>query len=759
VIELQGGSLLSANAAPPNDLVVFRSEPENHRSADNTEPWKILVVDDDEQVHKVTSLALSDVKILDAPLTFIHAYSAAEAKGVLERETNIAVILLDVVMEKDDSGLELARIIRTEMKLVAPRIILRTGQPGYAPELEVIQNYDINDYRMKSELTRTRLITALTTAVRSYQQVHTIQQGEGGMRQIIEATNAIFNSPDYETYCQDVLSQSASMLGLSQANGLLTMEMKALGGNGGRRSLFVSGASGIFNGHTNLYIDEIPDREIAEIINRTISEGKSIFEENRLALYIDSSEGLSGCLYMDVPRAPDELVRRVLDVFAVSIGIGFKNFGLIRQLNQYAYFDQLCSLPNRTRFLLDINSLDTRGERYFVAVLDVDHFSALNNALGHKNGDLLIQAIADRLANLPSLTEEYTLARIGGDTFGILGPERDLHPSQLLAPFERPFVIKETPFPVSATIGLARLEGRRFEGVDVLKNADMAMKIAKGSQDASYKYYSDEMADSAERRLEITRDLHPALSQDEFVIYYQPQIDIQNQRLSGVESLVRWVKKDGTIVPPSDFIPVAESTGLIIDIGKQIFRKSCKQAAEWKARGILDFKVAINVSVRQFLDADFITSLKQILREEEIKAEHFELEITESTLMSEVESVIPLLEELNNLGFDISIDDFGTGYSSLNYLLRLPIQRLKVDRSFVMNLEEDERARTISELIVSMANNLGLSTIAEGIETPGQLDFIRKLGCRDAQGYYYSRPIPIDEFDAWHEKFKTEGTP
>jgi diguanylate cyclase (GGDEF)-like protein len=746
---------LSTNAAPTDDLVVFRSEGDDRKGINNGEPWKVLVVDDDEQVHKVTSLALSDIKILNCPLTFIHAYSAAEARQILETEEEIAVILLDVVMEKDDSGLELARIIRTEMGLEAPRIILRTGQPGYAPELEVIQNYDINDYRMKSELTRTRLITALTTAIRSYQQVHTIQRGERGMRQIIDATNAIFNSPDYESYCRDVLHHSSSLLGLSGASGILMMEMRAVGTGGNRKNLYVNGASGDYAGYADFSLEEIPDTSVSEMISRTIQSRESLYDNGRLCLYIDSNEGRSGCLYMDIPQMPDELVRGLLDVYAVSIGIGFKNISLISQLNQYAYFDQLCRLPNRTRFLLDINALETGGEPYFVAVLDIDNFSAINNALGHKNGDLLIQAIADRLAN--SLPADYSLARIGGDTFGILGPEAGMHPSQLVGPFERPFVIKNTPFPISATIGLARLEGRRFEGVEVLKNADMAMKIAKSSQSGPYQYYSEEMAHSAERRLEITRDLHPALSRDEFVVFYQPQIDIQNNRLSGVESLVRWVKEDGSIVPPGDFIPVAESTGLIIDIGKQIFRKSCRQAAEWKHQGILDFKVAINVSVRQFMDADFISGLKQILREEEISAEHIELEITESTLMSEVESVIPLLEELTNMGFAISIDDFGTGYSSLAYLLRLPIQRLKVDRSFVMNLEDDERARTISELIVTMANNLGLLTIAEGIETPGQLDFIRKLGCRDAQGYFYSKPLPVDQFDEWLIQFKKTG--
>ncbi len=746
---------MAANAAPTDDLLVFRSETDDHPGTDSEEPWKVLVVDDDEQVHKVTSLALSDIKILDAPLTFLHAYSAAEAKALLETERDVAVILLDVVMERDDSGLELAKVIRTELKLEAPRIILRTGQPGYAPELEVIQNYDINDYRMKSELTRTRLVTALTTAIRSYQQVHAIQRGELGMRKIVDATNAIFNSPDSDRYSLDVLNHSAQLLGIESPNALLLMEMRSVGGGGSRKNLYSNGAVGSFEGLADLSADELPDEKLLASIKECLSGKMSLFRDGLYYQYIAGNDGRDGCLVIETFKELDDLSRNLLDIFAVSIGIGFNNINLISQLNQYAYFDQLCRLPNRTRFLLDINALKTDGKTFFLAVLDVDNFSAVNNALGHKNGDLLIQAIADRLAN--SLPAEYTIARIGGDTFGILGPEENMHPSQLLAPFNRPFVIKNTPFPISATIGLTRLERGGLEALELLKNADMAMKIAKDSHSGHWEYYSDEMARSAETRLEITKDLHPALSRDEFVIYYQPQVDIQSNKISGVESLVRWVKNDGTLVPPTHFIPVAESTGLIIDIGKEIFRKSCRQAREWKKQGLLDFKIAINVSVRQFMDPDFISSFKQILREEEISAEHFELEITESTLMNEVESVIHLLEEIKEIGFAISIDDFGTGYSSLAYLLRLPIQRLKVDRSFVMNLESDEKARTISGLIVSMANNLGLLTIAEGIETPGQLDFIRKLGCRDVQGFYFSKPLPPEEFEQWLATFTAAG--
>lgn len=734
-----------------DDLLVFNSENEHEHTWGQGLPWKILVVDDDDQVHKVTSLALSDIRILDRPLQFVHAYSAAEAREILEKEADIAVILLDVVMEHDNSGLELAKIIRTELKLDAPRIILRTGQPGYAPELEVIQNYDINDYRMKSELTRTRLITALTTAVRSYQQVHKIQRGEIGMRTIIEATNHIFNTRDHEYYSADIIKYTAKLLNIESVHGLVVIEMRSIGNGGNYRHMYVSGAEGKYSDNLNQSINDIPQVSIKEEVERCIDQQASLFSDKSVAVFFDN-EGKRGCLYLDTSGPIDQVAKSLIEVFAVSIGVGFSNINLITQLNQYAYFDQLSRLPNRTRFLLEVNKLGSKHANYMLGVLDIDNFSAVNNALGHKNGDLLIQAIADRLAN--SLPGDLLIARIGGDTFGLLGPENKMVPEDLLRPFDRPFVIKNTPFPIGATLGLAPVESLHGQSFAVLKNADMAMKIAKLTTGASFMYYSEDMAHAAEQRLEITKDLHPALARDEFVVYYQPQVDLSSNKLTGVESLVRWVKPDGSIISPGQFIPVAESTGVIIDIGKQVFRKSCRQAKTWLENGILDFKIAINVSVRQFSDPDFIPSLKQILREEEMDASRFELEITESTLMNEVESTIKLLEELNAIGFALSIDDFGTGYSSLNYLLRLPIQRLKVDRSFVMNVEHDEKARTISGLIVSMANNLGILTIAEGIETEGQLEFIRNLGCKDAQGFYYSKPLSCTDFEQWYEKFK-----
>lgn len=737
-----------------DDLLVFKSENENEHPSDQGLPWKILVVDDDEQVHKVTSLALSDIRILDRPLQFIHAYSAAEARSILEDESDIAVILLDVVMEHDNSGLELAKTIRTELQLDAPRIILRTGQPGYAPELEVIQNYDINDYRMKSELTRTRLITALTTAVRSYQQVHKIKRGEVGMRTIIEATNHIFNTRDHEYYSADIIKYTAKLLDVNSPDGLVVIEMRSLGNGGNYRHMYVSGATGKYSQSLNASINDIPQAAVKEEIEHCIDQQSTLFSPNSVAVFFEN-DGKRGCLFLDTSGPIDQVARSLIEVFAVSIGVGFNNINLITQLNQYAYFDQLSRLPNRTRFLLEVNRLGSEHSNYMLGVLDIDNFSAVNNALGHKNGDLLIQAIADRLAN--SLHGDLLIARIGGDTFGLLGPADMMNPDDLLRPFDRPFVIKNTPFPIGATLGLAPVESMHAQSFSVLKNADMAMKMAKHTTGISFMYYSEDMARAAEQRLEITKDLHPALARDEFEVYYQPQVDLTTNKLTGVESLVRWIKSDGTIIRPDHFIPVAESTGVIIDIGKQVFRKSCRQAREWREKGMLNFKIAINVSVRQFSDPDFVPSLKQILREEEVESSYFELEITESTLMNEVESTIKLLEELNDVGFAISIDDFGTGYSSLNYLLRLPIQRLKVDRSFVMNVEHDEKARTISGLIVSMANNLGIMTIAEGIETEGQLEFIRNLGCKDAQGFYYSKPVNCTEFEKWYKEFKKQG--
>ncbi len=745
---------MSAKTVPVDDLVIFKAETQESPEKRFAEPWKVLVIDDDEQVHKVTSLVLSDIKILERPLNFLHAYSAVEAKNVLEEETEIAVILLDVVMENNDSGLELARIIRTELKLDVPRIIIRTGQPGYAPELEIIQTYDINDYRMKSELTRTRLITALTTAIRSYQQVYKVKKGEEGMRQIIEATNSIFKAQDHQQYSVEVIRHCAAILGIDNPGGMLLNKMQPPGNKVARTTTQVSAATGHYGRNQNLMADELTDGETRKLIRSCLEERRSIFDDSQLLLYINSEENKQSCLLLDLQAPMDEVAKSLMEVFSVSIGIGFKNIRLITQLNQYAYFDHLSSLPNRTRFILDISRIGMNLADSVVAVLDVDSFASINNALGHKSGDLLIQAISDRLVN--SLPSKLVIARIGGDTFGIMGPDDLMHPDLLLKPFKRPFVIKNTPFPISATVGLARLNGKQLEGLEILKNADMAMKLAKKSQGSSWLYYSSEMADLAESRLEITRNLHPALAKDEFVIFFQPQVSIGEQKLTGVECLVRWIKEDGTLVPPDQFIPIAESTGLILDIGKQIFHKACRHAKNWMEKGMLDFKIAVNVSVKQFLDPDFIDGLQQMLSDEDISAEHFELEITESTLMNEVESVITLMEELKEIGFAISVDDFGTGYSSLSYLLRLPIQRLKVDRSFIMNLETDEKSRTITELILSMGKNLGLLTIAEGIETKGQLNFISELGCNDAQGFFYSKPLKVEDFEKWYSDFKSK---
>ena len=424
------------------------------------------------------------------------------------------------------------------------------------------------------------------------------------------------------------------------------------------------------------------------------------------------------------------------------------------QIKQLAYYDTLTGLPNRRMFKdrLELTLAQTHRSRQQVGVLflDLDRFKVVNDSLGHRLGDQLLQRTADRLRH--SIRGGDTLARLGGDEFTVLlhtlasAEDIVIVAERIIEAIRPAFFLDGREVFVTTSIGGSVFPEDGIDADGLLKNAEVAMYRAKNQGRNSYQLFTPVMNQRALERLGLETSLHKALANQEFILHYQPQTDLRTGQIIGMEALVRWHMPDRGLVPPGEFIPLAEETGLIVPLGQWVLRAACEQTQLWHSQGFAHLRVAVNLSLRQFLQPDLVPTIDQILRETGLDPSCLELEITESVAMEGIDSKIATLNHLKALGAHVSLDDFGTGYSSLNYLKQLPIDNIKIDRSFVSMITLDPRDAAIATTIITMAHQLGLTVIAEGVELPEQLEFLRKQDCDVMQGYLFSEPVCADEF-------------
>ncbi len=424
-------------------------------------------------------------------------------------------------------------------------------------------------------------------------------------------------------------------------------------------------------------------------------------------------------------------------------------------INFQAYHDLLTHLPNRALLKDRLELAITQGRRnkrkLAVMFLDLDRFKVVNDTLGHSMGDRLLKAVANRLQSC--LRRGDTLSRFGGDEFTLLLPEvrtRDdvvVIASKILDRLGSPFVIDGHELFVGASIGIAMYPEGGDSADSLIQNADIAMYHIKSRGKNGYQFFSEEMNHRFSTRLSMERELRAALNQGELTVHYQPQVDLESGRITGVEALVRWAHPERGLVPPSEFLPLAEETGLIIQLDEYVQRRAFENVAAWDRAGAGQVKLSVNLSAAQLEKEGFIDQFVASLRDAGLAPERVKLEITENTLMQDVEVIIPKLKQLRRLGASIAIDDFGTGYSSLSYLRQFPINTLKIDRSFVCDIRSDESegGASIINAIVAMARGLKLGLIAEGVENRTQLNYLRQQGCTEVQGYIFSEPLPADE--------------
>jgi len=437
------------------------------------------------------------------------------------------------------------------------------------------------------------------------------------------------------------------------------------------------------------------------------------------------------------------------------------------QIRNLAYYDSLTQLPNRSllkdRLEQAVAQAHRRQGNFALMFLDLDRFKVVNDSLGHSIGDEMLCQAAGRLSEC--LRQNDTVARLGGDEFVIILSEyRDdtnlpRIAEKILRSVAQPFDLGVRSVVSTTSIGIALYPQDGNDPTELLRCADMAMYAAKDAGGNTYKFYSAQMNTTAVSRMDMEANLRRALLQDELFIEYQPQIDLLSNEVAGVEALVRWKHPQLGILGPCNFIPLAEESSLILQVGEWVMRKVFEQCVQWQQQGRLPYRVGINVSGRQFAQGDFVSIVSRLLKESGADPHFIELEITESVLMGDLSSTVNTLEQLRQMGIHLAVDDFGTGYSSLSCLKNLPVDRLKIDKSFIADLSNNANDRAIVDATIEMAKRLDLGVIAEGVETDAQYGFIHASNCDEVQGFYFSKPLSVDEVqEKWLHKH-SKATP
>lgn len=493
---------------------------------------------------------------------------------------------------------------------------------------------------------------------------------------------------------------------------------------------------------------EIPQEELPSRI--ALRRGEAILN---LAMGVETADG--GTVWVSQNVLP---IRQAGDQDVRSVLISFTDVTAVKEAQQRLKFlathDTLTGLPNRA-FLVErlghaLSLAQRQNHRIALLFLDLDRFKHVNDTIGHEAGDQLLQTVTSRLSGC--IRETDTLARLGGDEFVVLAEGFD-DPGYLTSLAERilraisePFRLRGYEYYLGVSIGISVHPDDGADGTTLLRCADSAMYAAKEGGRNNYQFYTQELNARSQRRYHLEKNLRHALSTGQFVLHYQPKIDLQDGRIVGAEGLLRWNHPELGLISPVDFIPVAEETGLIVPIGRWVLEQACRQVAAWRRQFAPELRMAVNLSPRQFQDDQLVDVIRNLIEETGLPACALELEITESLLIGDTDKLKPMFDALIDLGVVFSLDDFGTGYSSLSYLQRFPISNLKIDRSFINGIPSNRDSVALTQTIIAMAKALTLTVTAEGVEDEQQMRFLQEAGCREMQGNYYSKPVAPEDF-------------
>ncbi|NVO04966.1 MAG: EAL domain-containing protein [Rhodoferax sp.] len=825
--------------------------------------WKILLVDDDEDIHTVLHMALRNVQVENRPLALLDARSGKEARALLAAHPEIALVLLDVVMETELEGLNLVRHVRQELGNRMVQIVLVTGQPGYAPERDVVADYAIDGYRLKSELTADKIFVSVYVALRTYkalcdsehqrQQLERLSQALGEkeerMRSVVEtAPDAIvqfdasglvvgWNEGARHLFGYDAQQMQGQSLALLMPQhqraqhaenmrrladgadaGLLgrVIEMNGLRANGEEFPIeLVLGTWRSASGpHFSAVIRDVSERRrteaglrLAASVYANSYEGIIIADANKAIVDINpaftritgyakdevlgrtpkllSSGRHDAAFYQAMwasiaehdfwqgevtnRRRDGRLYTEILSISVIRdeqgtlqhyIGV-FSDITLLKahedELYRIAHYDHLTNLPNRRLFSDRLAQALARSRRseesVAVCYLDLDGFKAVNDSHGHAVGDQLLIELSRRLQGV--LRSDDTLARLGGDEFVLLLAsisglqECQSALERVLEVVATPMEIEGKRVAVTASIGVTVYPADPVDADTLMRHADQAMYLAKEGGKNSFHFFDPVHDQQVQTQRHYMQRLRQALDQGEFVLHYQPKVDLLDGTVMGFEALIRWQHPQDGLLAPGVFLHYLEGSELEILVGEWVLQSVVQQIAAWRDAGI-QVTVSANISADHLLRSNFAERLEQILAAyPRAVAECLELEILETAALADLKRAVQTITQCRKLGVQFSLDDFGTGYSSLTYFLNLPVQVLKIDQSFVKVMLDDPGGLGIVESVVRLAQAFNRPVIAEGVETLEHGGVLLRFGCRFAQGYGIARPMAVAQVRDW----------
>ena len=731
----------------PNDDFLFIDDSDEDDILDEIikETWQVLIVDDDPEIHSVTQLALSDLTVLGRRLEYFHAYSGQEACKIIEQNKKIALVLLDVVMETDDAGLIVIKHIREILHRQDIRIVLRTGQPGYAPEESVIKKYDINDYKTKTELTRRKLVTTVYAAIRSYQQISTVTESKQGLEKIVAVSGKLLERRSVVDYCKSVVELVSEFIPQSYES-IFCARGQGIIDDADDLSFYILAQHGFSPLLEKQKLDMLKNKHISQLVKTCFTQKQHQFSAHLVCLYV-ARGSYRAVVVLKLTEPLNAIQQPLLDVFISGVAVGYENVHLFKKLNNAAYKDWLTNLPNRLAFVRLFDDFAKDGsENYVAALIDLNHFSDVNDALGQNIGNQLLISVAKRILKFNyHCDSNCVVARVGADVFGVIGSSSCISPEILIALFKEPFHAGEQKLPISACFGFCTKEHAGNSGVNILNQINIALNLAKKKRIEHFVYYNPKMEDETQWRLNMIRQLRTDFADNRLELWYQPQLSLITKKVIGAEALLRWKTAEGKFISPAVFVPLAEYSGLIVDIGDWVVNKACQQINDLNKKKLADITISVNVSIPQFRRGNFVNTVLNAIEAHQIKPSRLELEITENILMDDPQVIIDALIELKSHDISIALDDFGTGFSSLSYLQKLPLDRLKVDRAFITHIAKEGES-VIAETIIDLAKKMNLKVIAEGIEEIEQQERLIELGCDEVQGFYYAKPMPEEQF-------------
>lgn len=728
------------------DFLVDTSQQLQETELETLTPWIVGIIDDEPLVHEATLFALADVEIAGRSINFVSAHSAQAGFELIQQHPDMAVVLLDVVMESEDSGLLLVDRIRNELNNHFLQIILRTGQPGDVPEEELITRYEINSYKNKNELTRVQLFTTIAAAIRSYQLLAAIEDSRNGLRQIIQATADFLQERSVSAFSSRVLNQFQQLFNISQ-NCIFCVTLQPANGpiaiNSSDENVVLVAASQSLKHLLNREINQL-DEAIFTYAEQIFAIKEHQFKGDFSGLYFSTPSGWEGVIVTEQNAFSSETNEELLQVFCTNVALGLENAKYFTHLNKAAYKDELTGLNNRAGFIEQADlKLQTRHTNQALYLLDIDYFHQVITSLGYEFGNKILKKMATTIVQL--FDSATIIGRLHSDVFALLVEGTPLSAREVAAKCSRPMLIEGQSIRMGLTVGMSinRDEQGYVDDVSkLIRRSEMALHVAKDHKRGAGETFDASYEIESYRSMMILSDIRGGLTRKELFLVLQPKVNItKNNHVIGFEALIRWNHPKSGLIPPGAFIPSVEKSGMYYELDLYVANALCLLLNAYPQ---INVPVSFNISANSLNHESFVGELTSIFRKHKIDAKKVEIEVTENALIHS-DLAIARINELNNAGFEIDLDDFGAGFSSLAYLLRLPLNTIKIDRSFVVDIVDQPKSYILLEGIISIIAKLNKNIVVEGVETKQQNDLLMALGVQTVQGFLFHKPLPVEE--------------